>query len=105
MAEQSSQRRRVAPPKEYRLVEITDPVEFAARVDRMRNAIRVVEVEATPDGVLELYKGLPADARLKALRLLVRKLSADEKQELLARLQPKTAQPAQAQRPKRNGKK
>src|SRR5436305_3034532 len=105
MAEQSSQRPRVAPPKEYRLVEITDPVEFAARVQRMRNAIRVVEVEATPDGVLELYKGLPADARLKALRLLARKLSAAEKRELLARLGPKPAKEASGQRTKRNGSK
>src|SRR6266542_1987012 len=104
MSKKSSEPLRIAPLQEITLVPVTDPVEWAERERRRRNAIRVVEVEATPDGVLELYQGLPAAARLKALRRLVRKLSADEKQELLARLQPKTAQPAQAQRPKRNGK-
>jgi hypothetical protein len=101
MAEKSSRRRHITSIQELTLVPVTDPAEIERRV---RKTVRLVEVEATPDGVLELYQGLPAEARLKALRRLVRKLSADEKRELLARLSPPT-QEASAPRTKRNGRK
>src|SRR5271166_6699692 len=97
MSKKSSKLLRRTPLQTITLVPITDPGEWAERERRMRNAIRVVEGEATADGGLELYQGLPAAGRLEALRLLVKELSADERQELLARLPPKTAQRARAQ--------